>query len=121
MKQARILFFVLGVAPTAEDFEAAAKLQADVVFRNARAVPSEGSLEACDGVAGEVPERYAEKYPPAEEAIKKYKEALKAMHKKAGDAKPPKEPEAPQLQPQQPAAPVAPVIPDWTGQQPAKS
>ena len=78
MKPAKILFFVDGVAPTQEDYEAASKLTAQVVFRNARAVPSEGALEECDGVAGHVPAPYAE-LPAAEEAIKAHAAKLAAQ------------------------------------------
>ena len=84
MKPAKILYFVDGVAPTPEDYEAASKLTAQVVFRNARAVPSEGALEECDGVAGHVPAPYAE-LPAAEEAIKAHAAKLAALAN-AGDA-----------------------------------
>ena len=82
---ARILYFVAGVAPSAEDFEAAEKLGANVSFRNANAVPAEGALEICDGVAGEVPERYAEAYPEAKEAIAKKKKAHAEAAAKLGE------------------------------------
>ena len=91
MKPAKILFFVDGVAPTPEDYEAASKLTAQVVFRNARAVPSEGALEECDGVAGCVPGPYAE-LPTAEEAITTHAAKLAALAEKVGDAPAPKAP-----------------------------
>ena len=91
MKPAKILFFVKGVSPTPEDFEEASKLQAQVVFRNAQAVPAEGTLEQCDGVAGHVPAPYAE-LPTAEEAIKAASDKLAALAKKVGDAPAPKAP-----------------------------
>ena len=91
MKPAKILFFVKGVSPTPEDFEEASKLQAQVVFRNAHAVPAEGTLEQCDGVAGHVPAPYAE-IPTAEEAIKTVSDKLAALAKKVGDAPAPKAP-----------------------------
>ena len=94
MKPAKILFFVQGVAPTAEDFEAASKLTAQVVFRNAQAVPAEGALEECDGVAGAIPPTYAE-LPTAEEAIKTVSEKLAALAKKVGDEPAPKAPAKP--------------------------
>lgn len=91
MKPAKILYFVDGPAPTPEDFQAAAELNATVVFRNARAVPSEAhSLEICDGVAGKVPPIYAEKYPDADEAISKKAAELKALTSKVGDSPAPK-------------------------------
>ena len=91
MKPAKILYFVDGNAPTPEDFAAAAELNAQVMFRNARAVPSEPhSLEICDGVAGKVPKLYADAYPEAGEAIKKKAAELKALTSKVGDAPAPK-------------------------------
>lgn len=91
MKPAKILFFVDGPAPTPEDFAAAAELKANVVFRNARAVPSEPhSLEICDGVAGKVPTIYAEKYATADEAISAKAAELKALTSKVGDSPAPK-------------------------------
>jgi len=86
MKRAKILFFVDGPAPSAEDFAQAAEMAANVVFRNARAVPSEPhALEICDGVAGKVPAIYADKFPAAEKAIKTKVAELKAISAKAGD------------------------------------
>ena len=120
MKPAKILFFVDGVAPTPEDYEAASKLTAQVVFRNARAVPSEGALEECDGVAGCIPGPYAE-LPTAEEAIKAHAAKLAALAKKVGDAPAPKAPAKPANAPataakaQAPAQPAKPAsAPAWT-------
>lgn len=129
MKPAKILYFVDGPAPTPEDFQAAAELNATVVFRNARAVPSEAhSLEICDGVAGKVPPIYAEKYPDADEAISKKAAELKALTSKVGDAPAPKasgkpaggaqgqgKANAPATPPAAPAAPAAPAggAPSW--------
>ena len=105
MKPAKILFFVDGVTPTPEDYEAASKLTAQVVFRNARAVPPEGALEECDGVAGKVPPTYAEAYPEADEAIKAHAAKLAKLAKKVGDSPAPKAP----AKPAQPAS-----APAWT-------
>ena len=120
MKPAKILFFVDGVAPTPEDYEAASKMTAQVVFRNARAVPSEGALEECDGVAGHVPAPYAE-LPTAEEAIEAHAAKLAALAEKVGDAPAPKAPAKPANAPataakaQAPAQPVKPAsVPAWT-------
>lgn len=100
MKPAKILYFVDGPAPTSEDFQKAADLPATVVFRNARAVPSEEhSLEICDGVTGHVPAIYAKKYPKADEAIAKKKAELSALSSKVGDTPAPK----PASKPQEPA------------------
>ena len=120
MKPAKILFFVDGVAPTPEDYEAASKLTAQVVFRNARAVPSEGALEECDGVAGCIPGPYGE-LPTAEEAIEAHAAKLAALAKKVGDAPAPKAPAKPANAPataakaQAPAQPAKPAsAPAWT-------
>ena len=120
MKPAKILYFVDGVSPTPEDFEAASKMQAQVVFRNARAVPPEGALEECDGVAGHVPAPYAE-LPAAEEAIKAHAAKLAALAKKVGDSPAPKAPAKPANAPataakaQAPAQPAKPAsAPAWT-------
>lgn len=120
MKPAKILYFVDGVSPTPEDFEAASKMQAQVVFRNARAVPPEGALEECDGVAGCIPVPYGE-LPTAEEAIKAHAAKLAALAKKVGDSPAPKAPAKPANAPaaatkaQAPAQPAKPAsAPAWT-------
>ena len=116
MKPAKILFFVDGVAPTPEDYEAASKMTAQVVFRNARAVPSEGTLEECDGVAGCIPGPYGE-LPTAEEAIKAHAAKLAALAKKVGDAPAPKAPAKPANAPAAAAKGQAPA----QGQKPASA
>ena len=120
MKPAKILFFVQGVSPTPEDFEEASKLKAQVVFRNASAVPAEGALEECDGVAGHVPAPYAE-LPAAEEAIKAHAAKLAALAKKVGDDPAPKAPAKPADAPAAAAKGQAPTTaakpaaaPAWT-------
>lgn len=82
---ARILFFIAGAVPTDEEYDGAADLKANVAFRNAQHIPAEGALEACDGVAGLVPERYAKAFPDAAEAIKKKDAERKAAQKNTGD------------------------------------
>lgn len=121
MKPAKILYFVDGVSPTPEDFEAASKMQAQVVFRNARAVPPEGALEECDGVTGKVPPTYAEAYPEADEAIEAHAAKLAKLAKKVGDSPAPKAPAKPANAPataakaQAPAQPAKPAsAPAWT-------
>ena len=116
MKPAKILFFVDGVAPTPEDYEAASKLTAQVVFRNARVVPPEGALEECDGVAGCIPGPYGE-LPTAEEAIKAHAAKLAALAKKVGDAPAPKAPAKPANAPAAAAKGQAPA----QGQKPASA
>lgn len=92
-KYPRILFFVAGVMPTEEDFAAAEKLGPNVSFRNASAVPNDGALEKCDGVAGKVPARYAEAFPTAEEAIAEYEAEKEARAALLEGDKPPAKPE----------------------------
>lgn len=77
MKKAKILFFVNGFAPSAEDYALASKMNANVSFRNGQAV-AVGGLEDCDGVAGAVPPAYKSK-PSAEEAIKALEEVAKKI------------------------------------------
>lgn len=90
LKLAKILFFIEGASPTAEQFKEAINMKATVNFRNALHVPAEGCLEPCDGVAGEIPSRYAETYPTAEEAIQIKEDELEALTSLAGDEKAPK-------------------------------
>ena len=118
MKPAKILFFVEGVAPTPEDYEAASKLTAQVVFRNARAVPSEGALEECDGVAGCIPGPYAE-LPTAEEAVKAHAEKLAKLAKKVGDSPAPKAPAKPANAPVAAGKPQTPAQGQKPGSAPA--
>lgn len=66
----KILYFISGPAPKAEDVEKASQIKAKVVFRNALAVHPESALEDCDGVMGDVPESYSTKFPPFEIAEK---------------------------------------------------
>lgn len=82
LKAPKILFFVDGMAPSSEDMAEAAEITGQVCFRNARAISAEGSLEACDGVAGKVPPQYS-KLPTAKEAAKAHTAKVKAM--KQGD------------------------------------
>lgn len=73
-----ILFFVAGSEPTAAQQAESFKLGPNVRFRNAEFVSDVGSMEACDGVAGDVPARYADAYPTAEDALKKYADEFAA-------------------------------------------
>lgn len=91
MKQPVILFFTKGSSPTEEEIEAANELGANVKFRAAKFVGDEThGLEICDGVAGQVPKTYAEKYPAAEEALASKKLKFKELSEKAGDEQAPK-------------------------------
>lgn len=77
----RILYFIKGVMPSAEAQEVAEEYGPNVAFRNANFVPSSGALEACDGVAGDVPDTYKD-LPTAEEALSKFEEERKAANEK---------------------------------------
>lgn len=70
MSMPKILYFVNGPAPKAEDVIKASKIAAKVVFRNALAVTEDSSLEECDGVIGDVPEVYAKAFKSFEVAEK---------------------------------------------------
>ena len=65
----RILFFIASTIATDDESDEAMELGPNVAFRNASLVSTEGTLEACDGVAGMVPKRYADALPTAREAI----------------------------------------------------
>lgn len=94
MKPSKILFFIDGGSPTIEEVAEADAMGAQVCFRNAQHIPAEGALEACDGVTGCVPARYAEAYPTAEVAIAARKKALADLAAKVADEAPPKVEEA---------------------------
>lgn len=70
-KYPRILYFISGTVPSSEQVREAQKFGPNTSFRNATLVSSEGALEAADGVAGDVPTRYAD-YISAEDAIAAY-------------------------------------------------
>jgi hypothetical protein len=74
MKLPVILFFISSATPSMDEFKQAHSMKAQVKFRNSTKVPNEGSLEPCDGVAGDVPERYAKTYPSFEEGIIAFEE-----------------------------------------------
>lgn len=91
MKPLKILFFVNGPAPSAENYAEAATISANVCFRNARCVPADATgLEECDGVTGAVPPVYAAKFPTAEDALEARAEKIKALAEKVGDEAAPK-------------------------------
>lgn len=98
----RILFFIAATMPTAEDFDAADEMGPNVSFRNASMVSTEGALENCDGVAGQVPQRYADKFLSAREAIEAWQtvEMKRRADRAAGKA------EEAEPEPVKPAAPA---------------
>jgi len=123
MKQARILYFVNGPAPTPEDFAAADAIAGNVVFRNAQAVTDDPqSLEMCDGVAGRVPALYAAAFPDADTAVDKVAVELADLSTKVGDGPAPtaaqtkaalKRAETAKRNPITPEVPVAGAAPTW--------
>lgn len=86
MKQfvARILFFIAGPVPTAEEYEAAARINGNVSFRNASVIGPGDRTEECDGVAGTVPDVY-KKFPSADEATAAKVKAREIALKATGD------------------------------------
>lgn len=59
----KILYFIAGAVPTKQDLERADELSTKdtrVLFRNASFVTPSDSIELNDGLAGAVPERYAQ-------------------------------------------------------------
>lgn len=85
-KLAKILYFIIGPLPTLKDEEAAEKIKANVVFRNAEHVPKlKHAIEICDGVAGAVPEAYKH-LPTPSEAIKKKEAEVKKKTDIVGDS-----------------------------------
>lgn len=88
VKLARILYFIDGCTPTEEDVEAASQIAGNVVFRNALFVSNNDSLETCDGVAGNVPAIYEERFSSAQAAIQENVKKLKKTAPKIADEKP---------------------------------
>lgn len=74
----RILFFINGPLPTEEQQNEALEYGFNVAFRNADLISADGCREECDGVAGEVPERYADK-PHADEALAAWSRKLRGI------------------------------------------
>ena len=70
MKQ-KILFFIAGPNPTANEFAAAEKI-GTTTFRYAGAIRPIDSIERCDAVAGDpdvIPETYKAAYPVVEPSV----------------------------------------------------
>ncbi len=70
MKQ-KILFFIAGPNPTANEFAAAEKI-GTTTFRYAGAIRPIDSIERCDAVAGDpdvIPETYKAAYPVVEPTV----------------------------------------------------
>lgn len=76
-KSPRIIYFIKGAVPSADQIEEAEAIGDNVVFRNATLIPSTGALEYCFAVAGEVPARYEKAFETvtAPETSKKETEA----------------------------------------------
>jgi len=58
MSKAKIIYFINGSVPSADDLANAEKIQGVVVFRNVKFILPEDAAEPCDGVAGAVPKQY---------------------------------------------------------------
>lgn len=123
MKALKILYFVRGAAPSPAQLAEAGALNANVCFRNALAISNEAALEACDGVAGDVPPVYSAKFPNAKAALEARAKKLAALSAKVGDEPAPKKGDAPAkgakeaapatkpADPAQAPAPAAPAAP----------
>lgn len=72
----RIIFFISYAVPTAEDISDAGRLGQNVVFRNSSFVFEDSCLEDCDGVAGDIPKKYSDSYPHAEDVFHVSEESL---------------------------------------------
>lgn len=59
-KQNKILFFINGSLPTEKQIEFSKTCKDKVCFRNLKFYDSNGCMESCDFVLGEVPEKYKE-------------------------------------------------------------
>jgi hypothetical protein len=93
MKPLKILYFINDSMPTAKQIADAEQYGNLICYRNAVHVPQEGALEACDGVAGEVPARYAAEFKTAAEAVEKRTQALAELAAKVGDSPAPVSPQ----------------------------
>lgn len=73
----RVLFFIGGAMPTAEQLDAASKYGPGVVFRNAGLISPDAPIEDADAVAGIVPDAYKTVLPSADDydAMKTHMEA----------------------------------------------
>lgn len=60
LRDPRILFFIQGSVPTAEQIDEATKLGRNVAFRNVNFIRPDDFIEDFDDVAGVVPSQYAE-------------------------------------------------------------
>lgn len=85
LKTPKILYFVAGYAPTAADLIVALDLGVGVQYRNSTKINAEDPCEPCDGVAGDVPAQYAEKFPDATEVVEAYREGLTAARERMGE------------------------------------
>jgi hypothetical protein len=111
-KRPVILYFIADASPTEEEREAAAAFGvADVRFRNAAAVVATEKPEGCDGVAGLVPDNYANTYPTVEAGDVPRLAKTKAAKALADNADQPQEPKPgkPLKQPAKPEETPQPV------------
>lgn len=74
----KILFFINGSSPSSSQMKQAFKIEGDVEFRDVTLFDPENGLEKCDGVMGEVPTLYLEKFPQVS-ASSKNKDSTKEI------------------------------------------
>ena len=116
LKQPRILYFIGGPVPTAEERKDARRYGANTAFRNAALIgSSETGIEKCDGVAGKIPAAYA-KIARADKVIADFNKGVEPAP--VGNEAPPPPPPPPPApidanagwgQPPAPAATVPPA------------
>lgn len=89
MKPLKVLFFIGAPVPTKEERAEALQIAGQVCFRNAQKI-TDGAIEKCDAVMGEVPAQY-EDCPTLEAALearaKKIEEAEEKANSKTSKAK----------------------------------
>lgn len=87
-KHPRILFFIKGPVPSTEDRAEALLLGTNVAFRNNLFISADDAIEACDGVAGDVPAEYLAKCPKAADVLTAFNsEAGKVLNAKEAKKK----------------------------------
>lgn len=61
----KTIFFIKSTVPTKEELSFADSIKGKVVFRNVNFLPhdiSEGSIERCDAICGQVPKVYSDRF-----------------------------------------------------------
>lgn len=92
MKGKRLLYFIDGMKPSEFDIKLAGLFHCGVAFRNAQVAKTEESIESCDYVFGDYPERYAHKVfdiSSMEDAVKLLKNELNVKVETVSEVKDP--------------------------------